>query len=579
MLGHRRGVISPARGNTALWAYRTDSYDGNGNLTNISYAGGMGGVVANLSLPWNMFGQLASSTHQNGSVNTFGYDMFGERSAKNGSTLVSFGGNRGGDLTVGLDSFVQTESGAKVIQNHRGDISALSSADGTGAGRVYDPYGNLLNAWTAGTGTAPTSVYGFTGAEELGNGQTTDLVYMRARYYHPGLGRFISQDPIGFAGGTNLYAYCGNDPINFTDPLGLSPMSGFLTDLANFGNDMGAFVDPAAWGQLGNAQIWADGLDTGLHATGSALSFGLYDGGSYRCQVGFNTSFVLGSIGREAATQAATLGLGNALRAGGGVCGIAAKAGQRGGVVGAIGRFVGKFTCFTAGTPVLMADGSSKAIENVKAGDLVLSKDEKTGEIVKRKVVETKVRTTNATLVVEVAGGGRVETTAEHPFYVDGKGWTPAGQLAIGNAIVTRAGPSVKVTKIEKKEKPATVYNFEVEGTHSYFVGNANLRWLWVHNDCYGLLMKGGKVIGRSGDTSDIRVLKGGVKEAEDFFLKMAMEGGQDITPSSFAAKGGMAVKVPEGTISFRPVSKSGPPTINVTFPNLPQIRKIKFLP
>ena len=47
------------------------------------------------------------------------------------------------------------------------------------------------------------------------------MVYARNRYYSPGLGRFISQDPIGFAGGLNLYAYCGNDPINFTDPLGL----------------------------------------------------------------------------------------------------------------------------------------------------------------------------------------------------------------------------------------------------------------------------------------------------------------------------------------------------------------------
>jgi RHS repeat-associated protein len=50
------------------------------------------------------------------------------------------------------------------------------------------------------------------------------LVYARNRYYSPGLGRFISEDPIGFGGGANFYAYCGNDPINFTDPLGLMAM-------------------------------------------------------------------------------------------------------------------------------------------------------------------------------------------------------------------------------------------------------------------------------------------------------------------------------------------------------------------
>jgi len=41
----------------------------------------------------------------------------------------------------------------------------------------------------------------------------TGLYYNRARYYNPQLGRFISQDPIGLAGGINLYAYAGNAPV------------------------------------------------------------------------------------------------------------------------------------------------------------------------------------------------------------------------------------------------------------------------------------------------------------------------------------------------------------------------------
>ncbi|MDD5452109.1 MAG: RHS repeat-associated core domain-containing protein [Desulfovibrionales bacterium] len=46
--------------------------------------------------------------------------------------------------------------------------------------------------------------------------------YMRARYYDPNVGRFISEDPIGFEGGdVNLYAYVGNNPIMLIDPLGL----------------------------------------------------------------------------------------------------------------------------------------------------------------------------------------------------------------------------------------------------------------------------------------------------------------------------------------------------------------------
>ena len=49
----------------------------------------------------------------------------------------------------------------------------------------------------------------------------TGLYYYRARYYSPQLRRFIEPDPIGFAGGMNLYAYVGNDPGNATDLYGL----------------------------------------------------------------------------------------------------------------------------------------------------------------------------------------------------------------------------------------------------------------------------------------------------------------------------------------------------------------------
>ena len=49
----------------------------------------------------------------------------------------------------------------------------------------------------------------------------TGLYYFRARYYDPEMGRFLTKDPIGLAGGdTNLYRYCGNDPVNCVDPRG-----------------------------------------------------------------------------------------------------------------------------------------------------------------------------------------------------------------------------------------------------------------------------------------------------------------------------------------------------------------------
>ncbi|MBK6780978.1 MAG: RHS repeat-associated core domain-containing protein [Gemmatimonadetes bacterium] len=62
--------------------------------------------------------------------------------------------------------------------------------------------------------------YHFAGREYDGE---SGLYYMRARYYDPALGRWISEDPIGIAGGLNVYAYAGNDPVNLTDPSGLEP--------------------------------------------------------------------------------------------------------------------------------------------------------------------------------------------------------------------------------------------------------------------------------------------------------------------------------------------------------------------
>jgi RHS repeat-associated protein len=53
----------------------------------------------------------------------------------------------------------------------------------------------------------------------------TGLYYYRARYYSPGLQRFISEDPIGLLGGdVNFYVYVWSDPVNWIDPLGLDPI-------------------------------------------------------------------------------------------------------------------------------------------------------------------------------------------------------------------------------------------------------------------------------------------------------------------------------------------------------------------
>jgi RHS repeat-associated protein len=60
--------------------------------------------------------------------------------------------------------------------------------------------------------------------------EESGLNYSFHRYYDPGLGRYINRDPIGEVGGINLYGFCGNNPVNSFDPLGLAPNQAGVTD-------------------------------------------------------------------------------------------------------------------------------------------------------------------------------------------------------------------------------------------------------------------------------------------------------------------------------------------------------------
>jgi len=57
-------------------------------------------------------------------------------------------------------------------------------------------------------------------------GDSTQLYYARNRWYSPQFGGFMSEDPLGPAGGANTYAFADNDPVNGSDPLGLSAFTG-----------------------------------------------------------------------------------------------------------------------------------------------------------------------------------------------------------------------------------------------------------------------------------------------------------------------------------------------------------------
>ena len=197
----------------------TLTYDANGNLTS-------DGVN---TYQWDARNRLIGIS--GGSTATFNYDVLGRRTSKAVGSLTSqflydgndiaaeIGGGAVGanylrSLTIDEPFIRQTGTGNEFYHTDAlGSALALSTGQGTPATTYgYEPFGK-----TTVTGTS-SNAFQYTGRENDGTG----LAYYRARYYDDSHQRFISEDPIGFAGGdVNRYAYVGNGPTNWVDPHGL----------------------------------------------------------------------------------------------------------------------------------------------------------------------------------------------------------------------------------------------------------------------------------------------------------------------------------------------------------------------
>jgi RHS repeat-associated protein len=133
----------------------------------------------------------------------------------------------------------------------------------------YDPFGSIQNQqediFNQDTRLVdqPFRFVGQFGVMTEPNG----FYYMRARYYDPQVGRFISEDPIGFDGGdVNLYAYANNNPANFVDPSGLCATS--------WSDELIRRATSADWERI-NAGAWAiAGAALGTAAAGAVFYVG-----------------------------------------------------------------------------------------------------------------------------------------------------------------------------------------------------------------------------------------------------------------------------------------------------------------
>lgn len=255
----------------------TMTYDGDGNLLTKT------GPSLSQGFSWNGLGQLVSVT-TNGNVTTFGYDGLGRRVRKtyNGvTTRYLYDGN---DLVMQLDA-----SGARQLEfsyypgidhplavrspgsgitywyatSQPGNVTALVNASNQVVNRYeYTPFGRTLSATEQ-----VVQPFRFAGRQF---DSETGLYYNRARYYDPTVGRFISEDPIGLAGGVNQYAYAGNDPINGIDPSGLDH-SKWRYDDCSGGTEEQILID-VDLGQISSSCVAGSGGVTVTDGTGPGTS-------------------------------------------------------------------------------------------------------------------------------------------------------------------------------------------------------------------------------------------------------------------------------------------------------------------
>jgi RHS repeat-associated protein len=212
-------AVYNANNQLTQWGSTVMTYDANGNTL----------TDGRNSYVWDARNRLASADNN---AAAFAYDPLGRRVSRTLlSTTTNYlydGANAveeqvGGSVTAnmltgGVDEHFQRTDGTgsySYLTDALGSTVGLTNSTGTSVEQYsYSPYGSQS---ATGSNANP---YTFTGRE---SGDGLGINYYRARYYNPVTGRFLSEDPIGFAGsGPNLYEYAEDNSISFNDPYGLT---------------------------------------------------------------------------------------------------------------------------------------------------------------------------------------------------------------------------------------------------------------------------------------------------------------------------------------------------------------------
>ena len=499
---------------------KTYNYDKNGNTISITENG------KTTVYTYFDFGKLKSV--DNGSTKeTYTYDHQGRRTAKettiNGQTEVINYLLDDNGLVYNVLAEYDNNINAKTTYTIGNTLISLTTngntnyylTDGTGSTRALaDTTGNITDAYTYDAYGNITFQTGNTYNPYLYNqeqyDQNTGLYYQIARYIIPTTGRFITQDSYG--GNTydpaslHRYNYANGNPITGSDPTGYFNLKEMATTVAIFGI-LGGIINSAFsgvtrgiivaetlinQGEEPSGEIFKKSISEAGKAAKSSFFPGVLEGAKFGAAfyvggtcgswsfVGKGYIAVTGGKAVASGTKT-TIQLtseGNYVSA----TVVAAETALQGyGTFKAINYLNTTSACFTAGTLVSTENGK-KPIEEICVGDYVWSENLETGKKELKKVIQTFIRKTDE--IIEVFEDNTfVETTAEHPFYVKDKGWICAKDLNKGDILLSLNDKEIVITKIKIKKllEPVTVYNFEVEDNHTYFVG---LNKILVHNTC-----------------------------------------------------------------------------------------------
>lgn len=207
------------------------TYDGNGNLIN----------DGTLSYGYDPESRLVSVAQGSTTLGAYTFDAQGRRKSKTagGTTTIyvtdadnrevlEYDGASGvverwyaygqGSNEVLNQMDVAAGTRTTLIPDIQGSIIARLASNGATVARAnFLPYGENPSVTTGTFRYTASRIDPETGGTAS---QPSGLTYMRARMYSPTWGRFLQPDPIGYQGGSNLYAYVGNDPLNGTDRSG-----------------------------------------------------------------------------------------------------------------------------------------------------------------------------------------------------------------------------------------------------------------------------------------------------------------------------------------------------------------------